>query len=83
MIKDWKNNKKPNNELPPPFPVKKPGNELTIHIDLEKIGPILASWFINKSDAERQIILFNAYSSEKLRETGCSEEEIRSVEAKK
>jgi len=77
MIKDWKNKHKPN-ELPPPFPTKKPmEHKITINIDLTSMGPILANWFINKSDSERQIIIFNAYSSEKLKESGCTEEEIK------
>jgi hypothetical protein len=81
MIKDWKNKHRNNpSELPPPFPIRKPvENKITIHIDLTSMGPILANWFINLSDADRQKVIFNAYSNEKLREVGCTEEETKDV----
>lgn len=70
MIKNWKNNDLPR------FPEKKPEIKMEILLKISNWSPSLAKWFMNKTEAQRELIIFEEYRREKLREVGCTDEEI-------
>jgi hypothetical protein len=75
MIKNWKNNK--DDEPLPKFPEKKQELRVEVLLKISDWTPSLVKWFMNKSEGERQLIVFEAYRIEKLREVGCTDEEIK------
>lgn len=73
MIKPWRSD-----DLPPKFPVKKQEIkiEISIKINTSNWSPILVDWFLNLSEAQRELIVFEGYRKEKLREVGVKINEV-------
>lgn len=73
MIKDWKNK---DNDLPKFLDVKKQEIKVEVSLKISGWSPSLVKWFLDKTEAERELIVFEAYRAEKLKEVGCTDEEI-------
>jgi len=78
VVKDFRDIK--DNEPLPKFPMTRPvPTKIEVAVRIDKWAPTLQSYFMNMSDVERETMVLRHYSVKKLKETGCSPEEIREV----